>query len=148
MGEKAGAAERTFQSGLNCAQSMVAAFASELPAEAEGAIRAAAALGGGIARTGQMCGAVSGALLVIGLRHGSAEPDRDAEERVYARSQEFLRRFQERHGTMSCQELIGCDLSTEAGRAFAREHQLHSVVCSLLVRDAARILEEMIAAED
>lgn len=147
MGQHAGLAERAFQSGFNCAQSLVQAFSAGIPGGAEQAVRAATALGGGIARTGQMCGAITGALLVIGLRHGSSEPDRAAKERVYAESQEFIRRFVELHGTSCCAELIGCDLSTEAGRAFAREHQVHRMVCSLLVRDAARLLEEMIGAE-
>ncbi len=146
MGDRAAQAERAFQSGLNCAQSLVAAFGDKVPNASDEAIRAAAPLGGGIARSGETCGAVTGALVVLGLVYGSAEPDAESKARVYAESQEFIRRFKEKHGTMSCRELIGCDLSTDEGRQFAQEHQKHKLVCSLLVRDAAEILQEMLKA--
>ncbi|MDD3092393.1 MAG: C-GCAxxG-C-C family protein, partial [Methanoregulaceae archaeon] len=62
--------------------------------------------------TGNMCGAVAGALMVIGLKFGNTDPDdMDAKKKVFAATQEFIVEFVDRHGTINCTELPGYDLS-------------------------------------
>ena len=65
---KAEVAVDCFEEGFNCSQAVVSAFAPELGLDRETALRVAAAFGGGMGRTGETCGAVSGALMVIGMQ--------------------------------------------------------------------------------
>ena len=76
--------------------------------------RIATAFGGGVGGTGSVCGALVGAVMAIGLRHGRQHPsERDA--RVYALTQELRRRFEAEMGHIECRELTGMDLSTPEG---------------------------------
>jgi C_GCAxxG_C_C family probable redox protein len=132
-----------FMTGCNCAQSVLAALAPACGVPAETALRLAAPFGGGIARTGATCGAVTGALMALGLRTGPFNPaDPDAKTRIYALARDFLARFQACHGALTCRDLTGCDLTTPAGlKAFA-DCNLHTALCLPLVRSAVEILLE------
>jgi len=140
---RAGDAQANFSQGNNCSQAVLAAFAPEFGLERETALRLAAAFGGGMARAGETCGAVSGALMVIGLRYGQVTvEDRPAKERTYEAGQAFMARFRERHGTLKCRELLGYDLGTAEGHAAVKERGLFKTLCSQLVFDAAEIVAE------
>ncbi len=133
-----------FLSGYNCAQSVLWAFADEYALPPDTALKIACGLGAGLARRQATCGAVTGGILVLGLRHGRGEgQDRAATEETYARTQELLRRFEARHGTCECRQLLGgCDLATAAGRqAFQDRDLLHSV-CQVCVQTVVTILED------
>jgi len=144
--EKADSAAETFRGAFNCAQSVFVVFAPELGLERELALRVAGGLGGGVGRLGsELCGAVSGAVLALGLKHGKYLPeDNEARERTYALVQEFARRFRERHGHLRCSELLGYDVGTLEGRQAAHDSGLHETLCPRLVRDAAEIVEELL----
>ncbi len=74
----------------------------------------ATAFGGGIGGTGSVCGALAGAVMAIGIRHGRRDPsERDA--RAYVLTQELRRRFEAEMGHVDCRELTGMDLSTPEG---------------------------------
>jgi C_GCAxxG_C_C family probable redox protein len=112
-----------FSQGFSCSQSVFAAFAPQLGLSEELALKIAAPFGGGIARTGELCGAVSGAILALGLRYGhttTLEPN--TKELTYQKVQELLRVFQERHQTTLCRSL--------------RDEK----VCPKLVQDSAELL--------
>jgi C_GCAxxG_C_C family probable redox protein len=142
---KADEAAETFHGGFNCAQAVLAAFAPELGLEHELALRVAGGFGGGIGRMGEVCGAVTGAVLAIGLKYGKYQPeDNAAREKTYALVQEFARRFQERHGHLLCRDLLGCDISTPEGRKQASDSGLHDTLCPQLVRDATEIVEALL----
>jgi C_GCAxxG_C_C family probable redox protein len=135
----------TFRGAFNCAQAVFVAFAPELGLERELALRVAGGFGGGIGRMGEVCGAVTGAVLAIGLKHGKYRPeDNAAREKTYALVQEFSRQFRERHGKLLCRELLGCDVSTPEGRQAAHDSGLHDTLCPQLVRDAAEIVEQLL----
>ena len=90
--------------------------------------RIATVFGGGMARTGEVCGAVIGALMCIGIRHGREEPTQsDAEG--YALTQQFLRRFRDEMGSIQCRELTGIDLSTPEGLQEFRSSDVPLEVC-------------------
>jgi C_GCAxxG_C_C family probable redox protein len=111
----------------------------------ETALRVAGAFGGGMARLGETCGALTGGFMVIGLNHGkTTADDDDAREKTYALAQELAKRFKERNGMILCRELLGHDLSTEEGRAAVAEQNLFVTRCPKFVRDAAEILEEIL----
>jgi C_GCAxxG_C_C family probable redox protein len=84
---------------------------------------------------GQVCGAVTGAIMVIGLCYGDRDRPR---EDTYEPVNRFLRRFESAHGSIICRDLLGCDLET------ARQNDRFSEVCPLLIRTAAQIIEELI----
>jgi len=95
-------------------------------------------------RTGDTCGAVAGAIMVLGLRYGSEECVTAAGRAgVYRKVEEFTRRFRERNEFLLCRDLLGVDTSTPEGLAKAKELNLFRTRCPALVEDAATILEEM-----
>jgi C_GCAxxG_C_C family probable redox protein len=136
-----------FAQGFTCSQAVLAAFAPRYGLAEELALKVSCAYGGGIARTGETCGAVSGALMVIGLAHGKAERDDDgAKERTYALTRELWRRFRARHGSLVCKDLIGFDLGTADGAKAAAESGVFRERCPVLVRCAAEVLVELLDA--
>ncbi len=128
-----------FARGFNCSQSVFSSFASPLGISDELALKLASPLGAGIARQGQVCGALTGALMVLGLQHGGVNPE--DKEKTYQIAEEFVRKFKERHGSILCRELLGLDISTPAGMQAAREQpSLHHPLSVLGQRDC-RIIE-------
>jgi C_GCAxxG_C_C family probable redox protein len=98
-----------------------------------------------MARTGDTCGAVTGAMMAIGLRHAKVRPDDDASrELAYALTQEFMDAFRERNGSLLCRELLGVDVSTPEGMKEVREKDLFARVCPKFVRDAGEIIDEIL----
>jgi len=134
-----------FRQGFSCSQAVAAAFAEDFGLDKESALRVSQAFGGGIARRADWCGAVSGAFLVIGLKHGRTRAeDIAAREKTYALVREFIGRFEARHGRAKCLDLLGCDVGTPEGRKLAEEQKLHQTKCEGFVRDAVELLEEML----
>jgi C_GCAxxG_C_C family probable redox protein len=130
--------------GFNCSQSVAAVYADDLGLKSTDALRMAAAFGGGIGRSGQTCGAVTGALMVLGMKYGMTEADAQAKERMYVIAQDFLRQFAQRHGTLLCRDLVNADISTPEGRAVMRERNIHATVCAPLIAEATALLDEML----
>lgn len=136
----------SFFENFNCAQSVLATCGPEMGLDRETALRVAGGFGGGMGRLGEVCGAVTGAFLVIGLKHGKSHPEDDESEtkkKAYALVYEFADRFRARNGAILCRELLGCDISTPSGRAQAKEKGVFNDLCPKLVRDAVEILEQM-----
>ena len=124
---------------------MLSSFGEELGLERDLALRVAGAFGGGMARMGETCGAVTGALMAIGLKYGMTQAkDEAARDKTYKLAQELATRFKERHGSIVCRELLGYDLSLPEGRKAAYDKGLFSTLCPELVRDAVEILEQML----
>jgi len=132
-----------FAEGFNCSQAVLSAYAEGM--DEETALKIAAGFGGGLGRMAETCGAVTRAMMVLGLKFGAVSPDREAKERVYAKIREFADRFKARNGSLLCRDLLGCDISTPEGYEVAKEKRLVSTTCPKFVRDAAEILEEMLA---
>lgn len=129
--------------GYNCAQSVFAAFAEELGLPLDMAMPLAAPFGGGIGRRGEICGAATGALLTLGLRHGSAVPGKATKEHAYAIAAEFLSRFEARMGAVCCRDLLQADISTPEGHAAARERNAFAV-CPLAIATATEIAASLL----
>jgi C_GCAxxG_C_C family probable redox protein len=111
----------------------------------ETGLRIAGAFGAGIARTGETCGAVTGALMVLGLKHAKLRPDDDdSRELSYALAQEFMDAFRERNGSLLCRDLLGVDVSTPEGLAAVRKQDLFATVCPRYVREAAELLDKLL----
>jgi C_GCAxxG_C_C family probable redox protein len=111
----------------------------------ETAFKVAGAFGAGMARSGETCGCVTGALMVIGLKYGKTrKDDDDSRERTYALAQEFMDAFQDRNRSLLCRELLGADVSTPEGIAAVREGDLFRTACPKFVKDAGEILEAIL----
>lgn len=131
-----------FNAKFSCSQAVFSAYAPDFGMDKETALKVAGAFGGGIARLGDACGAVTGALMAIGLKYGKTKAeDEAAKEKTYLFSQEFIEEFKSRNGTVICRELTGCDMSSPEGLQKFKESNMHQTRCVKLVRDAAEILE-------
>jgi C_GCAxxG_C_C family probable redox protein len=138
-------ARRGFERGLICAQAVLSTYAEQLGLEKALALKIACGFGAGIGRMGKTCGAVTGAVMVIGLRHGQVNlADAESREDTYRSVKEFIDRFTVLHGSVECKELIGYDLSNSRGLKLARESGVFQSKCSGFVCDATRILEDVL----
>jgi C_GCAxxG_C_C family probable redox protein len=141
-------ARTCFGQGFNCSAAVFAAYAEDYGVDRETALRVAGAFGGGLGRSGGPCGAMSGALMVIGLEHGMVSVDApQAKERTYGVAQEFIQRFRAANGAVDCRDLLGYDISTPEGRQAIKETGVNKAICPKLVQSATEILDEMLGAE-
>jgi C_GCAxxG_C_C family probable redox protein len=134
-----------FREGFSCSQAILAAYADGLGLPRETALRIAQPFGGGIAKSGDWCGTVTGAFLVIGLKYGRVRAaDTAAKDKTYAIVQDFVRRFKSKHGTVRCNDLLGCDIGTPEGQKIIEEKKLHQTLCEKLIQDAVEILDSVL----
>lgn len=138
MAQTRSAANGRFARGYNCAQSIFAAFAERFDLKPDLALRLAAPFGAGMARKGEVCGALTGALMVIGLEYANDRPEN--KDQMYRLTREFIEQFEKRNGTLSCKELIGHDISTPKGMQAARDGNAFANVCPVIVDQTARAL--------
>ena len=139
---KANGADRQFEKGYSCAPSVLAAYSEQFGLSEELALKIACGFGGGIGHTGRTCGAVTGAVMVIGLKHGQADvTDEESRAETHKLVQEFIDRFETLHGSVECKALIGYDLSNPAEFEAARADDAREKKCRGFVHDAACILE-------
>ncbi len=137
-----------FANGYNCAQAVLMALAGRFGLDTATAARLATGFGVGMGRGGT-CGAVSGAVMALGLAGGGGGPDgAAAKAATYARARDFYARFMDRHGALICRDLIGLDPSTPEGLAQARQEGRFQTICSRLVADAAALVAAMLDAKD
>ena len=134
-----------FQQGFNCSQAVCAAHAEALGLPRDLALKIGAGFGGGMGRHGEVCGAVTGAIMVVGLKAGSSDAaDTAAKADAYGLTDEVIVQFKERHGSILCRELLGCDILQPEGLQHARDAQLFTTRCPLFVHDAAEIVSALI----
>ena len=134
-----------FKNGYNCAQAVLSVYGLDLGIDRETAIKLTAPFGGGIAKLGEVCGAVSGVLMVIGLQYGSVDVQNpDLKEKPYQVTREFIEKFKEKNGSLLCRNLIGIDISTREGIEKAREEHVFTEICPGLVQNAGEILEVLL----
>lgn len=138
-------ASSCFSEGFVCSQALLSTYSEQFGLDREIALKVADGFGGGMGRMGGACGAVTGAFMVIGLKHGRIiVEDRKAHEKTNSLVNEFVRRFKSRNGSIVCGELLGYDISTPEGLNSAREKKLFTTVCPKYVRDAAEIVEQIL----
>jgi C_GCAxxG_C_C family probable redox protein len=141
---KAEEAIAIFKGGCNCSQSVLSVFAGEFGLDKMTVLKIASGFGGGIGHMGQTCGAVSGAVMVIGLKNNMApEKTFDFNSNNYAVIGRLVEEFKKRNGTVVCRDLIGFDFSDAEAYRKARKEGLFFTVCPKLISDAVQILEEI-----
>jgi C_GCAxxG_C_C family probable redox protein len=148
MPSRIDAATECFKKGFNCAQAVFSAYAPDVGVKEEDALRIGTAFGGGMGRQQEVCGAVTGAYMVIGAKCGMIDSTNvQAKETAYALVNDFTRRFRELHGSIICLDLLGTDMNTEEGRQQIAEKKLFTLICLPCVEDACKILETAVFVE-
>ena len=134
-----------FSSNFNCSQAVLTAFAPDFGLDEKLALMLGTQFGGG-ARNAEMCGAVSGALMVLGLKYGHFESENNEQkQRAYAIAVEFTKRFKERNGSIVCRDLLGYDLTKTEDSACIKEKNLFRTVCPEMIKSAVEVLEGVMA---
>lgn len=137
-------ANKYFCDKFHCSQSILAAFADELGITEEQALKLGACFGSGM-RKGEVCGACTGALMILGLKYGQyIKDDMESRNRANLVNDKFLDEFKKKNGSYICNELLKCDISTKEGVAFALENKLFTEFCPEMVKSAVLITEEII----
>ncbi len=141
---------RHFTNGANCAQAVVMAYADELGMDEKTAARLASSFGGGIGRLREVCGAVSGMMMVYGLLKGYDDlKDPDAKKAHYANVQALANAFREQNGSIICRELLSLkkDENSDPTPTPRTSAAFHARPCFGFVATAARLLDEKLKEE-
>jgi len=142
MATKSAEAVATFTEGFNCSQAVFSTFSEDLGLSRKQALKIACGFGSGMSQTGNVCGAVTGAIMVISLKYGKAEAlDNESRERTYGLVQNFIDEFKTINRSTNCTELVGYNLSEEKELLLARESGVFHSICQKLVKDSIEILE-------
>jgi C_GCAxxG_C_C family probable redox protein len=132
-----------FGKGFNCAQAVLSSHSAEYGLDATLSKKVAAAFGGGMAHNGEVCGAVSGAFMLIGLKYGQyKEEDKVSKEKTYKITNEYIRKFKDEFGSIRCGDLIKYDLSIPKELLRAREAGVFQTICKNLVQRSVELVEE------
>jgi len=129
-----------FESGYFCAEGVLTAIAESGEVSSELIPRIATGFCSGLGRTGGLCGAVSGAILALGMGAGRDSPDESVDP-VYGLVREVLDGFEARFGSTTCLGLTGCDLATDGGQRQFLERKQHEA-CTEYVGEATRLALE------
>lgn len=141
MSEKVQKAQELFDSGFNCSQAVIGAFCGQFGMDEQSLFKLTCGFGGGI-RSGEVCGAVSSAVMIIGLKYGQyTANDKISKEKCYKVTSEFMEEYQKRKETVLCRELLGYDVRDTEKRALFPGRQKE--VCPKAIEAAVLLLEEM-----
>lgn len=141
MKNKTHLVDQYFPQNMNCAQTVFSLHADELDIDKETALRISSGFGGGMA-CAETCGAVTGAYMVIGMKHGHHTPDPEAKAATKEKIQLFNEKFKAQHGSLICKKLTGYDISVQEEAAKAREKGIFQNLCPELLKTACNILAD------
>ena len=135
-----------FDNGCNCSQAILAAYCEDFGLDFEKAALISVVFGGGVGRQGKMCGCVSGALMVLGLKFG-VDSTKDIKVRTdsYDIAKQFCERFIEINGALDCKDIIKYNLANLEDRQKAQENNIFKTRCAKIVANTTKLLEEFVA---
>jgi C_GCAxxG_C_C family probable redox protein len=134
-----------FGTGCNCCQSIVRAFSPDFGLDADMSLKLGGAFGGGMSGFGNTCGAVTGALMVIGLAYRNLDPeDADNKEYTYEIGEKFLNEFSKIHGSVMCRDLTGVNMLNTEELEKAKEKGVFEEKCPNYVQTSAELLEKLL----
>ncbi len=132
-----------FNGGVNCAQAVLLAYHKECGISKDIALNIAAPFLGGVARQREVCGAVVGMSMAIGLIHGSSKDN--SEPDVIKLTKDLCAKFKERHGSVVCRDVLvgraAMNNKEQASKEVNKEYYA-SKPCARCVEDAAEFIEE------
>ncbi len=134
-----------YKDGFSCSQAVLASYAEQFGLDRDIALKLSCGFGGGMGSMGETCGSVTGAFMVIGLKYGKIDKkDKQAKKKTYELVKEFVRRFESLHGSIKCNDLLGVDMGTREGAKLARDKKLYTSRCPRFIRDAIKIIDEIL----
>jgi len=147
MSKKSIQAAETFQNGFNCSQAVLSVFAEDFELTKDSCLRLASPFGSGIARMQETCGAVTGALMAIGLKYGKGERGTEEDKaHTYKLSQQFIAAFKEQHQTICCLQLLDrLNINHPEEMAEIKKRNLFQCNCSKYVQSAVEITESILS---
>jgi C_GCAxxG_C_C family probable redox protein len=134
-----------FKNQFNCSQSVFTTFAPEFGISADESLKIACGFGGGMGRQQLTCGAVTGALMALGLKYGKGlHDDESKKNETYAKCAEFMKEFIKENGSVNCRELLGgLDMRNPDDYKIIEEESLFATHCTKYVKDAVEIVEKL-----
>lgn len=137
LGEKAAAYHRD---GYNCAQAVLLTLYDYMYPDAKNELipKIATGFGGGIGRCGNICGALSGGIMAVGLKYGNNEINAKKKANAYAKAQALYKLFEKQHGSVMCRDLMKYDLSDPDQMAKAKQDDVFEKVCANLIKSVIR----------
>ena len=148
MKTKAEVAKELFLEGYNCSQSVFGAFCEDFGISKETGLVLSSGFGGGFARRREVCGAVSGAVMVLSLIHGYSDAQQvEAKKHLYEEVRKVLADFEEETGSIICRDLLSLDEKMSVPTPEARTQEYYKKrPCAELVYIAAQCVENHIAS--
>ncbi len=136
---------QSFRSGMNCAQSVVTAYADLLKFDPDLAAGLSCGFGGGMGRLQQTCGALTGAFMVLGIHNSRLYSDRvELKNRTYTQVREINEKFAQSQGATDCRSLLGCDLQTDEGMQFHKDTNQSKMICEKCIAASIELLDEIV----
>ncbi|MBQ8281532.1 MAG: C_GCAxxG_C_C family protein [Lachnospiraceae bacterium] len=147
--QRAVRAMELFNKGYNCSQAVFLAFSDLYDIDEKTALMLSSSFGGGMGRLREVCGAVSGMFMVVGVLYGYDDPkDFEGKKTHYARIQKLAKRFEEINGSIICRVLLGLDHGKDSPTPEKRTEEYYKKrPCGQLVGIAAGIVAEYIEKE-
>jgi C_GCAxxG_C_C family probable redox protein len=139
-------AMKNFQSGYNCAESVLLALYEQIEPDVKSDLvpKIAGGFGGGIGRCGSICGALTGSIMAVGIKYASNDTGVEKRAKAYANANILLKPFEQQQGTTLCRDLIKFDLSNPEEAAKARKEGAFDKVCVNLIKAS---IENFLALE-
>ena len=133
-----------FRQGYNCSQAVVGAWTEEIGLPFDTAVKFSAGFGGGMGRLREVCGAVSGAFMVLGMKYSTGLPDPQSKKAMYEKIQAFAARFKEENHFHSiiCREMLGLSGASKPAPAARTDAYYKKRPCAELIGLSAALLEE------
>jgi len=135
-----------FRNKFNCSQSVFTVFGKDYGLSEDDCLKVSCAFGGGMGRQQHTCGAVTGALMAIGLKYGKALNDSEEKKKdTYEKAREFFEKFADVNGSINCLELLNClNMNDPVDHKKIMDLKLFDIKCEKYVSDAVTITEELL----
>lgn len=150
MSDRSDRAVALFKEGFNCSQSVFAAYADLFGMDEKTALKVSAGLGGGVGRSREVCGTISAAAMLAGMKYGATEGgDSESKKLCYEKVQEIIAEFKKENKSIVCRELLGLDKNLKpVPQPEARTEQYYKKrPCAQIVEDSAKAIEKVLFKE-
>lgn len=142
-------AQNCLKRGCSCSQSVLSAFMGQFDLDKDTALRISSAFGGGMGGQGEVCGAVTAAFMVMGLKYGSTAPHVEEErDLISTKAGMFMNKFKSSKGSILCRDLLGADVGTSEGLNKAKIEGLFEIICPDVIGCSVEIIEDLISDKD
>jgi C_GCAxxG_C_C family probable redox protein len=134
-----------YQEGLSCSQAVFSVFADKFDLDEKAMMKIAGGFGGGIGASGLICGALSGSVMVLGLKFGASDgADTDSKHKTRELVRVFMKKFSDQFGAIDCKCLLGFDMSRQEDFDYVHNNNITRQLCPKFIEFAVVELEKII----